>query len=178
MSHVEGFMLRAATRLLLVAGSAALGAAGAVTLRADLLVSYGVGKALEDREAAPPFELAASGGSLASSLVRVERAEAGDGVHWYTRSSLDLNAPFDRRLAVGDRITIAGRALEIVEIKSAEVPLLRVAASDESPPKLVRVTARAVAPGREAGELVHFYFEIEERKPPAIPDRKAPLGRT
>jgi hypothetical protein len=170
-------MLRGVTRLLLVAGSAALGAAGAVALRADLLVGYGVGRALEAREAAAPFELA----SPASRLVRVERAEAGDEVHWYTRSSFDLNAPFDRRLAVGDRIAFAGRSLEIVEIKSAEAPLLRVSAGAAAPPRLVRVTARAVetAAGRgEAAELVHFYFGIEERKPATLPGQKAPLGRT
>jgi hypothetical protein len=174
--RMEGSMLRAVSRLVLVLGSVALGAAGAVALRADLLVGYGLGKALEARKAALPFKSAAL-------RDRTERAEVGDEVYWLTRGADDEPAPFDKRLVVGDRIAIAGRdgraqTLEVVHLKLIGAPIVRVTA-DAAPVRLVRVTARVVGAtesGRE--ELVRFFIEIEERKPAPLGEPQAQLGRT
>jgi hypothetical protein len=169
-------MLRAVSRLVLVLGSVALGAAGAIALRADLLVGYGFGKALEAQKATLPFELVARAD-------RTDRAEVGDEVYWLTRGADDGPAPFDKRLVVGDRITIAGRdgrarTLEVVDLKLIGAPIVRVAA-DAAPVRLVRVTARVVGAtegGRE--ELVRLFIEIEERKPAPLREPQAQLGRT
>jgi hypothetical protein len=153
-------------RLILVAGSVAIGAAGAVALRADLLVGYGFNRVLGARTAVTPFELGAPAG--------VAQAEVGDEGYWLTRTSIDSHAPLDRRLAVGDRITITGRegparTLEVVDLKSFAAPLLKVAA-DGAPVHLVRVTARVVGTAEGRGnELVRFYLEVEETKPAAAP---------
>jgi hypothetical protein len=174
--RMEGSMLRAVSRLVLVLGSVALGAAGAIALRADLLVGYGFGKALEAQKAALPFEPAVPPG-------RAERAEVGDEVYWLTRSANDGLAPFDKRLVVGDRITIAGRdgraqTFEVVDLKLIGAPIVSVAAG-AAPVRLVRVTARVVGAnesGRE--ELVRFFIEIEERKSAPLHGPQAQLGRT
>ena len=73
-------MLRAVSRVVLIVGSAALGAAGAIAWRADLLVGYGFGRALEVQEAALPFELATP-----TQLSRLDRAEVGDEGYWLSR---------------------------------------------------------------------------------------------
>src|SRR5262245_3843450 len=166
-------MLRAANRLVLIVGSAAIGAAGAVALRADLLVGYGVGRALEAHKVARKV----------ASTGRLEKAEVGDEVYWLTRSNSETPSPFDRRLVVGDRITIAGsggraRTLEVVDLTLIGGPLLRIAA-DGAPMRLMRVTARVVD-ATESGraEFVHFFIEVEEPKAPALPGRQDPLGRT
>jgi hypothetical protein len=171
-------MLRTATRLLLLVGSAALGAAAAIALRADLMVGYGVGRALEAQKVASPFALATPAGP-------VDKAEVGDEVYWLTRTSVTGPAAVDKGLAVGDRITIAGRdgrarTLEVVDLKTfVGAPLLKVAA-DSAPVRLVRVTARVADPaegGRE--ELVRFFIEVEEAgKPATTPKPQASLGRT
>jgi hypothetical protein len=170
-------MLRLATRLLLVVGSAAIGAAGAIALRADLLVGYGFGKAFEAQRAALPFELTLSpGGQLA-------RAEVGDEGYWLTRAGVDSPALFDKPLAVGDRITIASRngrsrTLDVVDLKAfIGSPLLKVAA-DAAPVHLVRVTARVGGAAGNREELVRFFIEVEEPKPAPPPEPQASLGRT
>jgi hypothetical protein len=170
--RMEGSMLRAVSRVVLIVGAAALGAAGAIAWRADLLVGYGFGRALEAETAALPFERAAQ---------PVANAEVGDEGYWLTRSTLEGQAPFDRHLAVGNRITVSGvhghtRTLEVVEIASAGTPLLKVA-EDSAPVRLVRVTARVVG-ATEAGhsEPVHFYVEVEN-KPKATPLSTAPQAQ-
>jgi hypothetical protein len=168
-------MLPAVTRLLLVVGSAAIGAAGAIALRADLVVGYGFGTALEAQQAALPFELAP--GPLA-------QAEVGDEGYWLTRTSIESHAAFNKGLAVGDRITITGRngrarTLEIVDLKKfIGAPLLKIA-TDNAPIGLVRVTARVVGPGKIGQEgLVRFFIEVEDAKPATAPEPQASLGRT
>jgi hypothetical protein len=153
-----------------------LGAAGAIAWRADQLVGNGFGRALEAQTTALPFERAPQ---------PVANTEVGDEGYWLTRSTLAGQAPFDRHLAVGNRITVSGvhghtRTLEVVEIASAGTPLLKVA-EDPAPVRLVRVTARVVG-ATEAGhnELVHFYVEVEN-KPKAAPlptTSQAQLGGT
>ena len=169
-------MLRAVSRVVLIVGSAALGAAGAIAWRADLLVGYRFGRVLEAQTTALPFERGAQ---------PVANAEVGDEGYWLTRSTLEGQAPFDRHLAVGNHITVSGvhghtRTLEVVEIASAGTPLLKVA-EDSAPVRLVRVTARVVG-ATEAGhsEPVHFYVEVEN-KPKAAPlptTSQAQLGGT
>jgi hypothetical protein len=175
-------MLRAVSRVVLIMGSAALGAAGAIASRADLLVGYGFGRALEAQEAALPFELA----TTATQVSRRDKAEVGDEGYWLSRSALEGQATlFGRHLAVGNRITISGgdgrsRILEVVDIASMGAPLLKVAA-DGASVRLARVTARVVGvaeAGRE--ELVRFYVEVEKLKPAPLPTAtpQAVLGGT
>jgi hypothetical protein len=169
-------MLRTVSRAVLIVGAAALGAAGAVAWRADVLVGYGVGKALEAQGTALPFELATPAG-------RLGRAEVGDEGYWLTRSTLDGEVAFDRHLAVGNRITISGRegrarALEVVDIAPLGAPLVKVAEGSD-PVRLMRVTARvlgATEAGRE--ELVRFYVEIGKPKSAPLQASQAPLGGT
>src|SRR5215510_2871830 len=170
-------MLRLATRLLLVVGSAAIGAAGAIALRADLLVGYGVDKALQARKAALPFELTLPGGRLA-------QAEVGDEGYWLTHTGVESPALFDKPLAVGDRITISSRdghtrTLDVVDLKAfVGAPLLKVAA-DSAPVHLVRVTARVVGAAEGSRDaLARFFIEVEQPKPATTPAPQASLGRT
>lgn len=171
-------MLRAVSRVVLIVGAAALGAAGAIAWRSDLLVGYGLDRALEAQQAAAqPFQLATAAGST-------ENAEVGDEGYWLTRSSLEGLASFDRHLAVGHRITIAGgegpaRTLEVVEITPLGAPLLKVAESGAHV-RLVRVTARVVgATGAGREEPVRFYVELDMPKPAPVPSSaQAPLGGT
>jgi hypothetical protein len=174
----EGSMLRAVSRVVLIVGSAALGAAGAVAWRADLLVGYGFGRALEAQEAALPFELATP-----TQVSGLDKAEVGDEGYWLTRSSPEGQTSFGGHLAVGNRITIAGRdghasTLEVVEIASMGAPLLKVA-EGSSPVRLVRVTARVVGT-TEAGheKLVRFYVEMDKPKSAPLPAPQAQLGGT
>jgi hypothetical protein len=169
-------MLRAVSQVVLIAGSVALGAAGAVAWRADLMVGYGFGRALEAQKTALPFEQAAQ------PVART--AEVGDEGYWLTRSTLEGQAPFDRHLAVGDRITVSGgrghtRTLEVAEIASTDTPLLKVA-ENTAPVRLVRVTARVIGtrePGQEA--VVRLYVEVDNKSKAApLPAAQAPLGGT
>jgi hypothetical protein len=168
-------MLRAVSRIVLVVGSVALGAAGALALRADLLVGYRLGRALDAQKAATPF-------ALSARTDRVDRAEVGDEGYWLNRTAFEGQAPFGRHLAVGDRITISGgdgrpRTLEVVEIAPLGAPLLKVA-ENSTPVRLMRVAARVVS-GTEAGreEVVRFYVEVDKPKP--LPSSaQAPLGGT
>jgi hypothetical protein len=169
-------MLRAATRLLLIAGSAAVGASAAVALRADLMVSYGVDRALEARKVALPFE-------PGPPEARVARTEVGDEGYWLTAGGLDSEVLFDKRLAVGDRITIAGHdgrahTIEVIEIKPVGAPILKIAA-DPAPVRLMQVTCRAVgAKGAEKEELVRFFIEVGGGKPATLARPQGQVGRT
>ncbi len=169
-------MLRAVSRVVLIVGSAALGAAGAVTWRADLLVGYGFGRALDAQKAAQPFELATPAGHL-------DRTEVGDEGYWLTRTTFAGQAPFDGHLAVGSRITVSGadgraRTLEVVGIATVGAPLLKVA-EDGASVQLIRVTARVVsAPDAGREDLVRFYVEVDKPKPAPLPAPQAALGGT
>jgi hypothetical protein len=171
---MEDSMLRAATRLLLVVGSAAIGAAGAMALRADLLVGYGFGKALHAQQSAPPFELA---------LGHLENAEVGDEGYWLTRTTFAAQAAFEGHLAVGNHITVSGRdgrtrTLEVADITMVGAPLLKVA-DDGAPVQLMRVTARVVGTAdARRHDTVRFYVEVEPPKPARLPSPQAQLGGT
>jgi len=173
-------MLRTATqrgRVVLVVGSVVAATAGAVALRADALVTYGFGKAFGAQKAAPPFELAAPGS-------RLQKGEVGDETYWRTRAEFDGPAPFDRRLAVGDRITIAGRDgrarnLEVVGLKAMSAPLLKIAVGAAPVPLLLVICRVIDATDPQKQELVRFMIEAEEEaKPATLPGPQEPLGRT
>lgn len=173
---VPRILRRLVPRLLLVVGSVALGAAGAIALRADLLVGYGFSKAVAARKAAQPFELATPARWL-------KKAEVGDEIYWLTRGGPAHPATLDARLAVGDRIAISGRdgrarALEVVDLKFVGAPVVSVAAG-AAPVRLVQVTARVVGASRtDKDELVRFFIEAEETKPTGLPAPQGPVGRT
>jgi hypothetical protein len=172
-------MLRTATqkgRLILVAGSVVAAAAGAVALRADLMVGYGFSTALGVQKPVPPFELAAQGGG--------ERpGEVGDELYWLSRTDFRGSLPAsDRRLAVGDRIPIPGsdghpRQVEVVAIRPVGTPLVKVAAG-AAPVPLLLVTARVLDPAKPGShELKRFLIEAEEPRPAAL-QPTAQDGRT
>lgn len=167
-------MFRTATqkgRVLVGVGSVAAAAAAAIALRADLLVSYGFGKALEAQKPVLPFEMAES---------RRHAGEVGDEDYWLTRTKLRSMAASDRQLDVGDRITITGhdgrpRHLEVVAVKVAAAPLLKIAAGARSVPLLL-VTCRVVDPAQpKRQDLVQFMIEDEE---PELSGSHESMGRT
>jgi hypothetical protein len=170
-------MLRTAIhkgRLLVIAGCAAgtLGAAGA--LRADLMVSHSFSRVLGAQSAPQPFEAAVSGG------IR-QAAHVGDEGYWLTRAEVESPAPFAKRLAIGDRITISGqngreRVLEVVDTRAIGGPLTNVAAG-VAPLRLVLVTCRVVdGSEREASAPVRFIVEGEPAEAPAV--QPAPQAKT
>ena len=171
-------MLQTASRLVLVAGAVALGAAGSMALRADLMIAYGFSRALEARQTAPAaFEVAATASQR-------DKAEVGDETYWLARgggmvSPVVLGKP----LAVGDRIAMTtqdGHAhhLEVVAISEARPAIHRVADGPLAA-QLTRVTLRTIdTAGRNSGRLVHVWIEAEAPKPAGVPPSQAALGPT
>ena len=174
-------MLRTASQLVLVAGAVAVGAAGAMTLRADVLVDYGFSRALEARTGAPAF-------ASATPVSHPEMAEVGDEAYWLTRGGTAVSpVVLGKRLALGDRIVVGTedgrpRHLEVAAIQYVGSPVLQVADTPAAV-RLMRVTLRAVdaAPG-DKEELVHVLIEAPAPPKPAAAavqrgtDR--PSGRT
>jgi hypothetical protein len=165
-------MLRNASlnvRLLLLAGCTAATLAGAGALRADLIVGLGFGKVLGAQDAPLPFE-SASGGLQQMNQV-------GDEGYWLTRGEVESPAPFAKGLAVGDRITIAGRdgrerVLEVIDLKAIGEPLAK-AVTGTTPMRLLLVTCRAIeASDREAH--VRFIIERESSEAAAVQPSVAP----
>ena len=102
------------SRVVVLAGVAAAVAAGAAVLRTDLLLSRGFGNALDASRPGLSFETAAG---------KPHGAGAGDEGYWLTRAEVESPTPFAKPLAIGDRITIAGRdgrerQLEVVDLKA------------------------------------------------------------
>lgn len=156
-------------RLLLLAGCAVAIAAGAGALRADLMVSHGFGKILSQHTAALPFETAASGSQRS--------AQVGDEGYWLTRAEVESPAPFAKRLAIGDRITISGndgreRVLEVVDLKAIGEPLTKTV-TGTTPMRLLLVTCRIVD-GGERDTPVRFIIEGEPAEPPQVQPSPAP----
>src|SRR5262245_16145132 len=172
-------MLRTATqkgRLMLMAGSVAAAAAGAVALRADLMVGYGFSKALVGQRPVPPFELVTQGSGA-------RPGEVGDEIYWLSRTEFQGPMPAsDRRLAVGDRIAIPGadgrqRQIEVVAIRAVRPPLVKVAAGG-APVPLLLVTGRVLDPAKPGShQLERFLIEAEEPKPATL-QPTAEDGRT
>jgi hypothetical protein len=90
--------------------------AGVGVLRSDALLDRGFGNALEATRPGLSFD-----GAVART--QDHGAGVGDEGYWLTRSEVESPAPFAKQLAVGDRITIAGRdgrerQLEVTDLKS------------------------------------------------------------
>ena len=174
-------MLRTASRLALVAGAVAAGTAGALVLRADLMIGFAFSRALETRTGTPPFQVADE-----RPEGRVARAEVGDEAYWLWRGdAIARPVMLSGRPAVGQRIVYVSpedgrpRYLEVVSVDFVSAPIVNVSVSDGPPVvRLMRVVFRMIDPfGRESdaekGELVHLWFQTE-----AKPTASNPLQRT
>lgn len=155
-------------RLILIAGCAVAILAGGGALRADLMVGHGFGKVFGAQDAPLPFEVAGNGPTHV--------AQVGDEGYWLTRSQVESPAPFAKRLAVGDRITISGRdgrqqTLEVVDLKSIGEPLTKVV-TGAPPMRLLLVTCRIV--DGDGQPPVRFIVEGEPAEPPAVQLSVAP----
>ena len=159
-------------RLLVGAGCAAAALMIAGALRADLIVSHGFTSTFGSEKIATTFEVAARASSHT-------KPQVGDEGYWLTRADVESPIPFAKQLAVGDRITIAGRdrrerILEVVDLRSLGEPLTKVV-TGTSPMRLLLVTCRIVgATEREASAPVRFIIEGEPAEAPAVQRTAAP----
>ena len=173
------------SRVVVLACLAVSAAAGAAVLHTDLLLSRGFGNALD---ASRP------GLSLETTVGRPS-TQVGDEGYWLTRAEVESPTPFAKPLAVGDRITIAGREgrerqLEVVDLKAlgghqARPGQLEVAdfkavgghqtrATPAINPRLVLVTCRVIGETAERAEPpVRFIIEAEPVTPVAPTPAKA-----
>jgi hypothetical protein len=161
-------MLRTASRLVLAAGALAAGAAGAMMLRADVMIGYGFSRAFEARTGAPPFQMAAGHSDGSSG----GRAEVGDEAYWLRRGdAIARPVVLSGRPVVGQRIVDVSaedgrtRYLEVVAVNVVGTPIVNVS---DGPPtvRLMRITFRVFnpqAPGTEKEELVHLWFQTEAK---------------
>jgi len=134
-------------------------AATAPALHSDWLVAHGFGRALASH-AGLTFARGAEGPVAAS-------ATAGDEGFWLTQADVRSPAPFAKPLAVGDRITIAGRGgqerrLEVVDMRAvggnATGPGVRA--------RLLLVSCRVTGEAQGAGATtVRFLIEAAAEKP-------------
>ena len=157
-------------RLIVLACCAAAIAAGAVAWRADVMVSHGFGKVMGAQDTPLPFDQTASAGAQ-------RQAQVGDEGYWLTRSEVESPAPFAKRLAIGDRITISGRdgrerVLEVMDLKAIGEPLTKVV-TGTTPMRLLLVTCRIVD-GKEDQAPVRFIIEGDPAEAPAVQPSPAP----
>ncbi len=155
------------SRAVILTGLAVAGAAAGVSaLGSNALLSRGFGQALEAQRPGLSLVAAAKDSSQA--------ATAGDEGYWLTRAEVESPSPFAKPLAVGDRITIAGREgrerhLEVTDLKV----IGRAHASSQSalPMRLLLVTCRVTGEtGERADAPVRFIIEAE----PEVPRMPAP----
>jgi hypothetical protein len=152
------------SRMIAVAGFAVAVAAGVGVLRSDLLLNRGFGNALQASRPGLSFDAVAT-------KAPPQGTQVGDEGYWLTRAEVESPAPFAKPLAVGDRITIAGRdgrerQLEVVDLKAVggnAARLLRTGAM-----RLLLVTCRVNGEGADAP--VRFIIEAE----PAVRSVPAP----
>ena len=103
----------------------------------------------------------------------------GDEGYWLTRAEVESPAPFAKRLAVGDRITISGhdgreRVLEVIDLKAIGEPLTKVV-TGTTPMRLLLVTCRTVdGSERETHAPVRFIVEGEPAEAPPVQPSVAP----
>ena len=152
---------------LVAAGFALAVAAGVGIMRSDLLLSHGFGHALDASRPGLSFDAAAAKSPSRGATV-------GDEGYWLTRAEVESPAPFAKPLAVGDRITIAGRdgrerQLEVVDLKTVGGSVPRALRTGSM--RLLLVTCRVTGDGAEqANAPVRFIIEAE----PAAPSLAAP----
>jgi len=152
------------SRMILLSALALALMAGAAVARTDLFLTRGFGNALEAPRPGLSFDTAAA----------KERAQAaaGDEGYWLTRAEVESPAPFAKPLAVGDRITIAGRdggqrQLEVVDLKAIGGNLVR---TDTEHARLLLVTCRVVGQAADRVEApVRFIIEAGPPPAPAVP---------
>ena len=155
------------SRVVVLACLAVSAAAGAAVLHTDLLLSRGFGNALD---ASRP------GLSLETAVGRPS-TQAGDEGYWLTRAEVESPTPFAKPLAVGDRITIAGREgrerqLEVIDLKALGGHQAR--APQALHQRLLLVTCRVVSETAEHPEPpVRFIVEAEPVRPAAPAPAKA-----
>ena len=154
------------SRLVVLAGIAVAVAAGAAVLRTDLLLSRGFGNALDASRPGLSFETTAGKPSA--------QAAVGDEGYWLTRAEVESPTPFAKPLAIGDRITIAGRdgrerQLEVVDLKAIGGHHVRT-----TPAVHLRLcSSPAVSPARAREAPVRFIIEAEPAEPAAPAPAKA-----
>jgi hypothetical protein len=162
-------MLRTASRLVMMAGVVAAGTAGAMALRADLLIGYGFNKAFEAHSGTAPFQVAADRPDGRSA-----RAEVGDEAYWLQNGdSIARPVVLTGRPEVGQRIIYVSatdgrtRYLEVVAVTYVGTPIVNASMTDgPAAVRLMRVTFRVLTPhrtGTQKEELVHLWFQAEAK---------------
>jgi hypothetical protein len=152
------------SRLVVLAGIAVAAVVGAAVLRTDVLLSRGFGNALDASRPGLSFETTAGKPSAQGAV--------GDEGYWLTRAEVESPTPFAKPLAIGDRITIAGRDgrerhLEVVDLKAIGGNSTRAAGAAH--PRLLLVTCRIAGEGADRVEApVRFIVEAEPAAP-AVP---------
>jgi len=145
-----------------IAVAASLTAAG--ILHSDVLLARGFGKAF--RNSPPPVSF-----NVGAAKDGTQAPAAGDEGYWLTRSEVESPSPFAKPLAVGDRITIAGRdgherRLEVTDLKAIGDNAVR-----GTQLRLMLVTCRvADADADSDGAMVRFIIEAE----PGVPALQQP----
>ena len=139
---------KSAAGLVLLTATLAL-AAGAAVLGSDATLERGFGKALAQSHAGLTFDTGA---------VQAAALTAGDEGFWLTQADVQSPTPFAKALAVGDRITIAGRdgaerRLEVVDLKAVGTP-----AKPGAHGRLLLVSCRVTDQGRPEA-MVRFLIE-------------------
>jgi hypothetical protein len=151
-------------RVALVAGGLAVLLAAAGAMRADLIVSHGFAKAFGTQAAVEPLDIQRT--AKAQGLTQV-----GDEGYWLTRSEVESPAPFDKGLAVGDRIHITGRDgrernLEVVDLRVIGEPIVRTV-EGTAPVRLLLVTCHIVNASGDRDDKTPVRFIIEGDTEPA-----------
>ena len=155
------------SRAIVMTAVAVAVAAGAGVLRSDLLLNRGFGNALDASRPGLSFDTVAT-------KAPSQGATVGDEGYWLTRAEVESPTPFAKPLAVGDRITIAGRdgrerQLEVMDLKAVGGNANRGIRSGGM--RLLLVTCRVTGDGADqAAAPVRFIIEAE----PAVPALPAP----
>jgi hypothetical protein len=153
-------------RVLLPAIAAVAAVAALGTVRSDLLLSRGFGKALANSRPGLSFTPVSASG----------QPTVGDEGYWLSRSDIENPNLLGKPFAVGDRITISGqdgqeRKLQVIDMKAiGGDPILRTGTS-AVPLRLLLVTCKVMDGGGEA--TVRFIVEAEPTPAPAPAPSKA-----
>jgi hypothetical protein len=165
-------MLRHATRRgrpIVLAAGILTGVATAALISTGLQVSRGFEQALQSRQAGLSFETTHAASRNSSAI-------AGDGGFWLTRAEVDSPTPFAKPLAVGDRITIAGKGGRVTSLEVADITAVGggIVRTGTGQTQLLLVTCRVVgAAGEQTQHPVRFIVESGSSEPLAPAPSKA-----